>query len=202
MRILEVIPSYLPAFEFGGTISSSHVLNKALIKKGVDLEVYTTNVGLGDTVVTNLETLVDGVKVTYFTFANNLEWMGGTGWQFSPLMQVAIKKNLANFDLVYIVGAWNYPILAALKQCFYNRKPCILSPQGAFYPETFTKKFFKKWLYFNFVLKRYIRKVNAMHYTTEDESLFSQKTLGLKNKTCIIPNGIIIPEFDISDRIN
>jgi len=42
MRILEVIPSYLPATRYGGPIFSTHALSKALVERGHTVEVYTT----------------------------------------------------------------------------------------------------------------------------------------------------------------
>ena len=43
MNLLCVSPSYRPAFQYGGPIISIHSLNKALVKKGVNVTVYTTN---------------------------------------------------------------------------------------------------------------------------------------------------------------
>ncbi len=69
MKILCVIPSYYPAFKFGGPIASVHFLNKSLAKKGVEVTVYTTNIGLEGEVPINQEVNVDGVKVIYFNFS-------------------------------------------------------------------------------------------------------------------------------------
>ena len=46
MKILCVIPSYHPSFKHGGPIISVHNLNKALVKKGIEVTVYTTNTNL------------------------------------------------------------------------------------------------------------------------------------------------------------
>lgn len=46
IKILHISPSYYPAFRFGGPIQSVHLLNKALVKKGVKVDVLTTNAGL------------------------------------------------------------------------------------------------------------------------------------------------------------
>ena len=105
MKILCVIPSYYPAFKFGGPIASVHYLNKALVKKGVEVTVYATNVGLEDKVSANTEVDVDGVKVFYFKFSKIVEFLGKisglfgpTGWQFSRPLKRALKENLNNFD--------------------------------------------------------------------------------------------------------
>ena len=101
MRILCVVPSYWPAFQYGGPITSLHSLNKALVKIGINLAIYTTNAGLEDKVLVNQEVEVDGIRVTYFAFTKFFEFMGATGWQFSLPMTRALKNNVKIFDIVY-----------------------------------------------------------------------------------------------------
>ena len=40
MRILHVIPTYLPATRYGGPIVAAHALARALIARGHDVEVH------------------------------------------------------------------------------------------------------------------------------------------------------------------
>lgn len=80
MKLFCVIPSYWLAFQFGGPIYSVHSLNKTLVKKGVDVTVYTTNVGLDGKVSVNREVNVDGVKDTYFVPTKFFEFVGATSW--------------------------------------------------------------------------------------------------------------------------
>ena len=94
MRVLCVTPSYWPAFQYGGPIFVNHYLNVALVKRGIDVTVYTTNVGLGTRVLQNQEINIDGVKVIYFSITKILEFLGATGWQFSWCMTKALKENL------------------------------------------------------------------------------------------------------------
>ena len=44
MRVLHVVPTYLPVTRYGGPIYSVHGLCKALVKQGVEVSVMTTNV--------------------------------------------------------------------------------------------------------------------------------------------------------------
>jgi hypothetical protein len=94
MKVLCVVPSYWPAFQFGGPVTAVHCLNKVPIKKGVNLEVYTTNVGIEREVPVNNETSVDGIKTTYLSYIKYFEFLGDTGWQFSPRLIKALKNNL------------------------------------------------------------------------------------------------------------
>jgi len=196
MKLLCVVPSYWPAFQYGGPIYSVHNFNKALVRKGVDVTVYTTCVGLGDKVPINQETDVDGVKVTYFSFTRFFEFMGTTGWQFSLSMTKALKRNLKVFDIVYIIAIWNYPIAASVYYCRKFEKPYIISPRGALYSYTINKKSWKKWPYYKFIVNKGLRCATAIHYTTEDEAEKCHSSLGLKNRTFVIPNGIVKSEFN------
>lgn len=200
MKILCVIPSYWPSFQFGGPIASVYCLNKTLAKKGIDVTVYTTNVGLDDKVSINQGLNIDGVKVTYFGFTNLLEFMGTTGWQFSLKMREALKSNLKAFDLVYIVNIWSYPAAIAAYYSRLYKKPYIIVPSGMLYPDTFSKKIWKKRPYYYLVVKRDLKDASAIHYTTEDEAKKTHSFLNLMNRKIIIPNGIDLSEFsDLPD---
>jgi len=197
MKLLCVTPSYWPAFRYGGPIASNHNLNKALVNKGIDVTVYTTNVGLGNETPLNQEINVDGVKVTYFTFVKFFEFLGSTGWQFSLKLTHALRRNLNNFDLVYLPAVWNYPTTIAAYYCRKYRKPYIVAPKGVLFPYTKSKNAWKKWPYYKLFAERNIKNATAIHYTAEDEanschSLF----LGLKNRAIIIPNGIELSAFN------
>jgi len=195
MKILQVIPSYWPATQFGGTVFSSHNLNKALVAKGLDLAVYTTDSGLVGKVATDRPVDVDGVKVTYFPFSKYFEFLGPTGWQWSPAISQALKETIGGFDLVNIISMWNYPTTIAAHYCRTHNKRYIISPRGVFYPETMRKKAWKKWLYYNIALKKSVESANAIHYTTEDEAQNCHAFIGLKNPYTIVPNGIDLRGF-------
>lgn len=195
MRLLCVIPSYWPAYQFGGPVFSVHALNKALLKKGIDVSVYTTNVGLNGRVPNNQEVDVNGVKVTYFAFTRFFEFLGATGWQFSLPMTAALRGNLRLFDVIYIVAIWNYPIAIAAHYCRRYKKPYIISPRGLLYPYTTGRKAWKKWPYYQLITKKDLQGAAAIHYTTRDESERCHLALGLKNTAVVIPNGIDLCEF-------
>lgn len=197
MKLLCVIPSYWPAFQYGGPIASNHNLNRALVKKGIDVTVYTTNVGLDKKISLNQEVNVNGVKVTYFNFIKFFEFLGTTGWQFSLELTHALKRNLNSVDIVYLPAVWNYPTTVAAYYCRKYRKPYIVALKGVLYPYTKSKSAWKKWPYYKLFAERNIKNATAIHYTSEDEanrchSLF----LGLKNQAIIIPNGIELSEFN------
>ncbi|MCX5704106.1 MAG: hypothetical protein NT066_06440, partial [Candidatus Omnitrophica bacterium] len=103
-----------------------HCLNRALARKGIDVTVYTTNAGLVGKVPLDQEADLDGVKVTYFGFAKLFEFVGTPGWQFSRGLTSALKNNLKDFDLIYIVNIWSYPAAMAAHYSRFYGKPYIL----------------------------------------------------------------------------
>ncbi len=195
MKILCVFSTYWPAFQFGGPIFSVHCLNKALVRKGIDVTVYTTNAGLVGKVPLNQEVNLDGVKVHYFGFTKLFEFMGTIGWQFSKGIAKALKDNLKDFDLIYIVNIWSYPAAIAARYSRLYRKPYILVPSGMLYPNTLSKKIWKKWPYYHFIVKRDLKYASAIHYTTEDEAEKTHSFLNLSNRKIILPNGVDLSEF-------
>jgi len=195
MKILCVIPAYWPAYHLGGPIFSVHNLNQALVKRSVDISVYTTNYGQSSDIPVNREICVDGVKVTYFAFSRFCERMGTTGWQFSLPMTRALKKNINLFDCIYIVAIWNYPVVMAAYYARRHEKPYIISPRGLLYPYATCKKSWKKWPYYQLVVKRALAGASAVHYTTKDESGKCHQALRLKNIPLVIPNGIALHEY-------
>ena len=70
MKVLHIIPSYYPAFKLGGPIQSVHLINKHLVKMGIDVDVLTLNVGLekANDYNSRIWYNIDGVKVKYLNY--------------------------------------------------------------------------------------------------------------------------------------
>ena len=204
IKLLHISPSYYPAFRFGGPIQSVHLLNKALVKKGVKVDVLTTTAG------NNKESMdawvhncikedgwchFDGVRVKY------LDFVGYEHYNFSLQMVKEIWKVIDNYDLVHITAVWNFPVLAGAFISLIKKKPYIISPRGIFHKEAFTSKsgLIKKF-YFNLFAKHYLQKAAAIHYTSQIEKEESEQLLKHKN-SFVIPNGIQISSIAISGKV-
>lgn len=191
MKVLHVTPSYYPAFKYGGPIESVHLLNKALVEKGVTVDVFTTDAGVdkNSSVETNKWIVIDGVRIKYF------KYFFYEHYTFSPELLLAVLREVKNYDLVHITGVWNFPVLAGALACILNKKPFIISPRGVLYKDAINiKSKFIKLLYFNLIAKHYLKRANAIHYTTEDEK--ENVFQGINNNSIIIPNGIDLNYFN------
>src|SRR3989344_7823232 len=196
MKILHIVSSYWPAFKMGGPIKSVHELNKWLVKKGVEVTVYTTNAGLKDeNIVLKKEIDLNEVKVLYFPC------YGYVHWTFSPALFWTIKKNIKNFDLIHITGVWNFPVLVAAFLARFYKKPYIISPRGSLMKEPLEKKssLIKK-NYLLLIAKRDLKYASALHFTVEvEKEEYLKAGLPLK-KAIVIPNGLDIEDYEIRNQ--
>lgn len=195
MKILCVSPTYWPAFEFGGPIQSLHILNKALVSDGADITVYTTSKGQSDNSLTNLNTNLDGIDITYFPYSKYFEFMGTTGWHFSLPLRAAIKNSLRQYNIVYILSIWNFTSAITAYYCRKFGIPYIVSPRGQLYEDVTKIKSWKKVPYYRFIAGKILKHASAIHYTSIDEYNNVHNRLGINCKSIVIPNGIPINEY-------
>lgn len=195
MKILCVSSSYWPAFQHGGPIHSVHGLNKAMSKKGVDITVYTTDTGLDKRIFSGQRINQDNINVVYFKYINILDFFGRTGWQFSPFLTEALEKNIKNFDLLYIIGLWNYPVSMAAYLCRKYDKPYVLKPGGSIGASSFIRGKWKKYIYYSLIAKKNIQNASAIHFTSEYEKKCAVNFLKFDPKNFVIQNALDAAEL-------
>ena len=192
MKILHIVPTYLPAYRQGGPILSVHQLNKWLVKKGADVTVYTTNIdGAGELAVPLGEIVrLDDVKIFYF------QSFFPRGWSYSLDLHLTLAKTIQEFDIVHITSVF---LAASTLGAYYARKrdkPYIISPRRSLMTEPLAMKGrLKKRVYLGLIEKRNLAKAAAIHFTVEAEKEeYLAAGLPLKN-SFIIPNGFDADEF-------
>lgn len=188
MRVLHVAPSYFPAHQFGGPIQSVQLMNKYLVKNGIEIDVATTNAGLDPkNYHSKYWHQIDNVRVKYFNF------QGYIHYNFSLALFFFLIRNIKKYDLVHITAVWNFPVFAAFLACKLMKKKYIISPRGTIYKETIELKSSKfKKIYYNLIAKRCLQNASFIHYTSLDEAEKVSSFLKLKSPYKIIPNGIEI----------
>lgn len=188
MKILHIVPSYFPAKKHGGPIESVHNLNKWLVRRGIDVTVYTTNInGKNGRIDVPLgkEVVLDGVKVFYFpiTFAS---------WEYSRDLRSALRRLSHEFDLVHITSVFLSASTIGARCAKKLGVPYIISPRGSLMKEPLAmKNAFLKKAYISLIEKRNLAGAAAIHFTTEREKE-EYESAGLP-----IRQGVIIPNsFD------
>src|SRR5262245_46752372 len=111
MRILHVVPTYLPAVRYGGPIFAVHGLCRALVSRGHEVEVVTTNINGSENSAVPIEVPVelDGVQVRYFPsrLLRRLSW--------APSLARVLRQQISTFDLVHLHSVFLWPTWAAAR---------------------------------------------------------------------------------------
>src|SRR5215203_3013408 len=186
MRILHVVPTYLPALRYGGPIVAVHGLCKALAARGHQVDVFTTNVDGDGTLDVPVATHVDldGVRVHYFPSSfPRLYW--------SPAMGKALDAGIARYDVVHIHAVYLWTGIAAARAARKAGVPYVISPRGMLVPELIRRKSrMVKSLWLQLLERRGFAHAAAIHFTSSLEGE-EAKLVGLPLPSpFVVPNGI------------
>lgn len=186
MRILHVVPTYLPARRYGGPIVAVHGLCKALARRGHAVDVFTTNVDGQETLDVPVSTPVDldGVSVRYFPSSfRRLYW--------SPAMRRALDAEIARYDVVHIHAVYLWTGIAAAHAAHRAGVPYVISPRGMLVPELIRQKSRTvKTLWLRLVERRGFAHAAGIHFTSALEGQEAARTGLPLPAPFVVPNGI------------
>ncbi len=126
MRLLHVVPTYLPARRYGGPIVAVHGLCRALAARGHEVEVYTTSIdGPLDSAVPHREpVMLDGVKIHYFA-SPRLRRLS-----YAPALGEALRHVMPSFDAAHLHSVFLWPTWRAARVAQAASVPYVISPRG------------------------------------------------------------------------
>ena len=190
MRILHVVPSYLPAVRYGGTIFAIHGLCKALAARGHEVQVFTTNIdGPGNSPVPiGVPVNLDGVRVRYFPcpLLRRLYW--------APALGRALYREIAKFDVVHLHSVFLWPTWAAARAARKAGIPYVLSPSGMLVKDLIVRRsWLAKSAWIKIVERSNVEHAAAIHLTSQVEAAELQRFGWRFPRLTIIPNGIDEP---------
>jgi glycosyltransferase involved in cell wall biosynthesis len=184
LKILHYIPTYAPAWKFGGPVLSVSQLCEGLANLGHEVEVFTSNAGLDNQseLPVNQPVLRNGVKVTYF------KQKPGMGIN-CPGMEQAVTGRAKEFDIIHVTGVWQRTSGAACKAAKNQGVSYVVSPRGALSPYSWRQKTAKKLVYYLWQESYNVRNAAGIHYTSKQE-LEECQWLKLPGQAFIVPNGL------------
>ena len=187
MRILHVIPTYLPAWRHGGPVLAVHGLCKALAARGHEVTVLTTNVH-GDAtldVPPGEPVPIDGVVVRYFPVRCPRRLY------FAPGLGAAARKSLSRFDVVHLHSVFLWPTTAAARAAERAGVPYVLSPRGMLVPELIRSRGrWRKLAWMALAERRTIERAAALHATSPLEATDAARLKLRLPRVFVVPNGI------------
>jgi glycosyltransferase involved in cell wall biosynthesis len=189
VKILHVVPTYLPARRYGGPIVAVHGLCKALAAHGNEVSVFTTNVdgdGVSD-VPLQSPMRFDGVDVTYFSSPfTRLYW--------SPAMRKALASSIRNYDIVHLHSVFLDPTAAAARAAAKAKKPYVISPRGMLVRDLIDQKSrVVKSAWLRLVERRNFAHATAIHFTSQREWDDAREISIPLPAPFVVPNGIDLP---------
>jgi glycosyltransferase involved in cell wall biosynthesis len=190
MRILHVIPSYLPAVRYGGPIFATHSLCKALAARGHEVQVFTTNIdGPGNSPVPiKLRVDLEGVQVRYFPcpLLRRLYW--------APALGHALESEIGKFDVVHLHSVFLWPTWAAARAARKAGVPYVLSPRGMLVKDLISRRsWLAKSAWIQIIEKSNVEQAAAVHLTSQLEGAELQRFGWCLPRQVVIPNGVDEP---------
>jgi glycosyltransferase involved in cell wall biosynthesis len=167
VKLLHVVPTYLPAVRYGGPIFAVHGLCRALVERGHQVEVYTTSVnGPEDSdVPIGVPVSIDGVVVRYFQskLLRRLFW--------APPLARALDIELSTFSVAHLHSVFLWPTAAAAALARRAHIPYVLSPRGMLVKDLIERRSrYAKSAWIELIEKRNLQGAAAIHVTSAVEA--------------------------------
>ncbi|MCG3175525.1 MAG: D-inositol-3-phosphate glycosyltransferase [Candidatus Omnitrophica bacterium] len=187
MRILQVTPTYEPAYRFGGPIRSVAGLCRALARRGHEVQVHTTSSdgALDLDVPVGTPVMRDGVRVIYHR-CGVLRRL-----YHAPGLARALCSEKDRWDVVHTHSVFLWPTLYAAHWARRNRVPYVVSPRGMLELELIRGK--SRWLktaWIGLFERRNLMSASAVHVTSQHEAEELGRFGWDLKRLWIVPNGI------------
>ncbi len=203
MKILHIVPTYIPAWIYGGPIRSVHALCKKMVEMGHQVDVFTTNIngrGVSNVPLSSFVEL-DGVRIKYFECNKFLKRI-----YYSSGMRASLVKEISTYDVVHLHSVFLWPTWFAAKICIKYKTPYILSPRGMLVNELIQNKnkLIKK-IYIKLFESNNIKNAKFIHCTSKLEELELKKIKLNLAPIVVIANGLLEDtedRYQVSESIN
>lgn len=197
MRILVIVPSYKPAYVYGGPIESVAKLCEGLAVSGHDVHVYTTAAN-GKTeldVPLGKPLNIDGAWVTYFKRITK------DHTHVSPTLWKHLSQTVKEFDIVHIQSWWSPLVIISAYICFQKKVKFIISPRGMLSDYIINSGNSKAKKLIHRTVGKFILSKSVFHATSEAE--FKECTTLINNwRGFMLPNILSLPDLEIDAHKN
>ena len=187
MRLLHVVPTYLPANRYGGPIVAVHGLCRALAARGHEVEVFTTSID-GPTnmaVPHNVPVMLEGVKVRYFSS----RWLRRLS--YAPSLIRALRGEILGADVVHLHSVFLWPTWKAARMALNSRVPYVISPRGMLVKRLIeSRNRMVKSAWISLIEKSNLEHAGAIHVTSTLEAEELEKFGWRLRKAAVLPNGV------------
>ncbi len=202
MKILQIIPYFIPAYGYGGPLKVCHDISKELVKRGQELTVVTTDTLNRESRIKNLQETLDGIEIIRFKNLSN--WLAKNCNGFLPIgFYFWARKNIKNFDIVHCHDFFTLQNIITAHYCKKYNIPLVIQSHGTLSPISQNAKFKNlKKVFLNLFNNVLSNSKNIIALTRNEKNEIIQVNKKFKDKIKIIPNGIKTGEFQNIEKIN
>jgi len=187
LRVLHVSAYFAPAFRYGGPPRTVLGLCQALVRAGVDVEVFTTTANGGDPLPAAPDGVdYQGVRVRYFPLAWPERYWRAAG------LAAAIAREAPKADVVHVHGLWNFTARAGVRAARAAGKPYVISPRGMLQRDAMARHQTLKTIAYWAAQRRDVEGAALLHATSAAEA---QSLSGIGPRVALIGNGV---DFEIA----
>lgn len=194
MKILHVIPYFVPAWAYGGPVKVVYEITRRLVKRNCDVTVFTTDVLDKKRRATKKEENIEGIKVERFsTISNSLSWRYN-GF-VSPGIFFELVRRVKGFDLIHLHEYYTFQAIVTPLVAQRYKIPYIISTHGSILAEKERGRPLIKKI-FNYLFSKMIfLKASYIFVLNKKEQDILLKLGVKKKKICILPNAIDPQEY-------
>lgn len=198
MNILHVTPYYAPAYAFGGVARAVEGMAKAVLARGHNVTVLTTDaLSQTERYVGHEDEMLDGIRV--IRMSNRSVQLRGKANLSTPRgLKAAARAWLDWADITHLHEFRTVENLTIAPIAAASRRPLVLSPHGTLTQSTGRSLLKQNWD--RLFSRRIARATNAVICLTEAEkadTVSLWKQLGVSEPGLyVIPNGVDVSAFD------
>lgn len=192
-KVLQVIPSL--ASVRGGPTEVAINLTKALRKKGVIVEIITTNDNGEEMLEVPLNKLITyrGVPVRFFA-RFDVELGRDRGFLFSTRLTQWLWENIRNYDILDNHYLFSYSSSCAAAIARWFNVPYTVRTMGQLSPWALAQSQRKKEIYAALLERKNLNKAAAVHCTSCGE-VEDVRKFGITTPTITLPLGVNLPDI-------
>lgn len=187
MRLLHVVPTYLPARRYGGPIIATHGLCRALAARGHEVEVFTTSINGPDNspVPHDRPVMLDDVKVRYFS-SPLLRRLS-----YAPSLSRSLRREMRGADIVHSHSVFLWPTWRAARIAQDARVPHVISPRGMLVKRlVVARNRLVKSAWITLIERASLESAAAIHATSELERQEIEQFGWRLRRVAVVPNAV------------
>ncbi len=194
MTILHIVPSYKPAYVYGGPIYSVSALCEVQAANGNEVLVFTTNANGAK----NLDVVLEKVHYTNKVSIIYFPRITGDHTHASPKLWFALFKNSKKYDVVHLHSWWSVLMMGCAWILWLRGVRFVFSPRGMFSNYSFNHNInpIKKGIFFGLLSKPFLKN-QIFHATAQSEEKEIKDLFSRDAKVFTLPNLLNFPELSV-----